>query len=314
MRWESVGASAPYVIIALLSVSGCQGGDVATKKTEQATATKLETAEPDATAKRVDIASLEPFIGRDLRKLDSKSKAELEHAVSALRPKPDEPASLFGPLPWYLWRLPAQGKVRFVLFEGQPIFMIPGTSSAAVHLLDEKGAELGCSEFSTGWRIDLISASLHQEPPLELPVIDVRTDPVINGADICRQVYGILENRVTLLRIEDSGGRVLANNYYNPNHTIGPDAPVRSAEEWEQSLRSDSPVAVIEALRWLGGRHRTDLTPPPPDIGIEEQAPAKLFNAVRKRAGVRDAVAKLTASKNDWIREAAQECQRSISE
>ena len=263
---------------------------------------------------RASIEALQPFLERDLRTLDDTSKEELKKALSGLYPKSDKMSMAFAPQPWYLWqqKLPG-GRLRYILFEGQPIFMIPGTSSATVRLLDVEGVEVGHSSFSTGWRINLDSASLRQEPALGVQVIEVRTQPVINGADIVCQIYGILEDRVALLRLEDSKGNVLVNNYYNPNHTIGPEPPVRSAEEWEQSLKSNDPVVVLEALKWVGGSHRTDPAPPPPNIGIEGQDETRLSIAVRQRPGVREAIKELAQSNNEWIKEAAQQAEKALN-
>lgn len=245
--------------------------------------------------------SLEPFVDADLRQLED--KAELNAALSIHLPEGNRP--WHGPEPWHLWRheLPHE-RPGYVLFEGQHLFEIPGTSSATVHVLSRSGAVLGSTEFSTGWRIDLQEAAYRDHPELGR-IIEVASAPTIGGRSIRRQMYGIIENRVALLRMEDGEGNLLRNDFANPNHTIGPPPPDRTANEWEDSLDSNNPQVVLESLTWIGGFHRLDPNPPPPNAFVEDTKTGQLVAAMRERAGVRNAVARRSKSEVAWIREAA---------
>ena len=252
--------------------------------------------------------SLESFVDADLRQLEDKT--ELKAALSVHLP--DRQEFWPGPEPWHLWRHElSSDRLGFVLFEGQHIFEIPGTSSAAVHVLSRSGAVLGSTEFSTGWRIDLQGATYRNHAELGR-IIEVASAPVINGADVRRQFYGIMGNRVGLLRLEDRAGNLVLNSYSNPNHTIGPLPPERTPEEWEDSLDSDDPPVALESLTWIGGYHRRDLNPPPANALVEDTTVATLAADVRKRVRVRQTIARLSESDITWIREAAQAATKSL--
>jgi hypothetical protein len=248
---------------------------------------------------------LAAYVNADLRKLKEGLKADLTKALAGILPEKYGPDAPFPFKPWFVWRNPAaREKNEFIVFQGRPIFMIPGTSSAAVHFIDASGKLLNSVAFSTGWRIDLESAQMVHEPLVKGDVIEVRSSPVINGNDIVRQVYGVIGRRVALLRLEDSHGKLIANFYHAPNHTIGPDVPKRSTAEWEQALASTKLMIVLEALAWLGGHHRDDLSPT--DVYIEDLETAKLVAAVRQRPGVRKRLDRLTRSENTWLQQAAK--------
>jgi hypothetical protein len=143
---------------------------------------------------------LEEFADRDLRALDDGDATCLRELLAAALPDRYGPTRRRPANPWHLWRHQgADGDTRLLLFESYPIHDIPGTSSAAIHFLTPGGRLVGTSEFSTGWRIDLEAAEYRRDPILG-PVIELRTGPVINGRNIRRQVYGVFDDRVGLLR------------------------------------------------------------------------------------------------------------------
>jgi hypothetical protein len=257
---------------------------------------------------------LDQFVNQDLRTIGSGSQVSLKELLGECLPERYRTDVGWAYEPWYLWRQnPTDDHADFILFEGQHIFMIPGVSRAAVHFLDSTGGYLGCSDFSTGWRIDLDSAIFRSDKVLGVQLIEILTKPIINGCDIRRQVYGVFDHRLALLRLEDSSGQLVVNNYYNPNHTIGPNASARMPDEWEQSLLSIEPARVLEALTWLGGEHRTNLTSALDNIGVENVDSAKTVVEVRNRPNVRNAIDELCQSENQWIKEAAQTAQRELA-
>jgi hypothetical protein len=246
------------------------------------------------------------YAGADLRNLNEGRKAELNALLAATLPKERLTEGPFARQSWAVWPYPTAAERRgLILFEGQHLFMIPGRSSAAVHFFDHSGKYLNSVAFATGWRIDIESAALETDAALGGQLIDVRSAPSINGRDVCRQVYGVIDNRLALLWLEDSTGAMIANTYYAPNHTIGPAPPRRTAEEWEESLTSARPMIVLEALTWLGGDHLRDLSAER-DVVSEDPEAAKLVAEVRRRPGVRKTVDGLSRSESSRIQQAAK--------
>jgi hypothetical protein len=159
---------------------------------------------PDGAPEEARPDALDEFAGRDLRALGDADTARLTELLAAPLPERYGPARQRPGEPWHLWRHAGAARPHLLLFEGYPIHTIPGTSSAAVHFLTPAGQLVTSCEFSTGWRIDLEAAEYRIDPAVG-PVIDVRTAPVINGRDIRREVYGVFEDRVGLLRVEGHG-------------------------------------------------------------------------------------------------------------
>lgn len=142
--------------------------------------------------------------------------------------------------------------------------------------------------------------------------IEVQTEAVFGGKDVRRQLYGILENRVALLRIEDASGNLLANEYQYSTHQIGPDPPTRTEEQWELLLCSSDRASVLEALTWIGGRHYEGEQLPDfsllsqREIAAEKAESVRMAAAVRVRSAVQKRIGELATSDNPWIREAAE--------
>lgn len=269
--------------------------------------------------------SLSEFVDQDLRQLDdnprtgftkvlaeflpvefTSPRARLNELLEQILPEEFAPKDPYwGFEPWYVWRLKTNGRSRFILFQGQHLFMIPGASAAAIHFLDANGKHEGHSEFCTGWRIDIRDAALVHNELIGAPVVVIQTAPAINGTSIGRQMYGILGNRIALLRLEDEDAKLLANCYEYPNHQIGPAPPTRTEAEWEELLLSSERARVLEALTWIGGRHATEPDPWAGRVFLEQAEAARLVAAVRKRPIVQKKIAELAVSENQWIREAA---------
>lgn len=247
-------------------------------------------------------AELREFAGQDLRCLDESRIARLKSVLARCLPDSDEFEGPWGPKPWFL--LPHES--GYVLFLARPLWRIPGNSSCSVHFLAAGGRHLGNVEFSTGWRIQIEGATFNFDKALGVPIIEVASAPSINGDDIRRQIYSVFGGRLALLRLEDSGGNLVQNDYWHPNHTIGPRTPLLAAEEWEQRLRGKDLAQVLEALTWIGGDHRLDPTPPPSDWCLEDSASVRRVIEVRQRPGVQREIARLAKSDHPWVKEAAQ--------
>jgi hypothetical protein len=229
-------------------------------------------------------ACFERHAGDDLRGLGKRDKDRLNKVLAAWLPEAywpyDHPWAFE---PWRVWRRDEpEGAGGYLLFQVRPCFMLPGGSWAAVHLFTGTGRLARTVLLATGYRMTPEEASARYDPAVGAFVIEVVS--VGEYSSVVRQFYGVRGVEVVLLRLEDEGGRPLANDYYTPHFTFGPEVASRAAEEWEEALASADQVRVLEALVWLGGRHRENLTPAPD---------------VRRR------VADLARSESRWVREAA---------
>jgi hypothetical protein len=248
--------------------------------------------------------TLDEFVGRDLRKLDEEPqpawkellgkivpakyinpKARLHRWLDSFLPEKQTSTQIvFVYRPWHLWRYKEDSEPRFVLLLVQPLVMVPGASRAAIHLLSSTGKHLGGSDFSTGGRRDVMDVSFRFEPLVNDRIIEIQTSWFGRRPADTRLIYGILENRVALIRVEDKDGKV------KPNFHCGPDPPKRTVEEWETILASSEPAHVLEALTWIGGF---------------DGSATRLNSHFRGRTSLRDKVTGLCVSENRWIREAA---------
>jgi hypothetical protein len=246
---------------------------------------------------------LDRFKDRDLRTLSEAERSELRKLfpVASGNPRISRP--------WYCWKdASTPGNPRFILFQGNKLVNIPGGSSAFVNVQTRSGVE--SFVFLTGWRIDLLSATWRQDPVLKRFIIDVCSSGGAensgqNGRDISHQFYGLIGNKLALLRLEDSNGKLVANVYSAPNWTIGPAPPKRTAEEWEKALGSKDEFEVLEGLVWVSGEHFDDQSMRRADTYSEDPKSAALAAEVRKREGVKKAVEAFARSENVYIKEAA---------
>lgn len=250
--------------------------------------------------------TLDEFVGRDLRKLDDdapkwkqwlghvapskyiNSKSRLYRLLDGILPEKYESTKFFGFFgyqPWHLWRYKEDSEPRFILLLVKPLIIVPGESRAAVHFLSSTGNHLGCSDFSTGWRSDVVDAVLRHEAHVKDPIIEIQGSGVFSRSATTRLLYGIADNRVALIRVEDTDGTL------RPNFGSGPEPPGRTVEEWEALLWSSEPVPVLEALTWVGSFDREPMTP--------------LIAHFREKTSIHDRIAELSESENQWIREAA---------
>jgi hypothetical protein len=267
-------------------------------------------AATSASLMAAETLDLNAFLKEDLRYANSNHVGNLVHYLDTQ--STNSHTEWHSPQPWFVWRL--EGKTArgcFVVLEGQPIFMIPGTSSAAVHVFDARARHLSSCTFSTGWRIDLKTASLAEETSLGAEVIELHTEPTRQTQNIPRrQIYGFDGSRVALIRLEGSHGEIFRNTYIYPNHTIGPSPPTRTPDQWEAALESGDYIETLEALMWLGGRHldaSDDFSMRMVhDVVHEDVSQARLFAEVWQRQSVQNALDSLVGSKIKWVSEAAK--------
>lgn len=205
-------------------------------------------------------SSLSYFVDMDLRNLDDSQQSAFGKMLGSFLPDhfpgprtkwnlllgqilPKELTSKRDEF-WYAWRNKTKTHAGFILFQ-----VAAENPVATFHFLAADGKYQGKSECSTRWPIE---AAAQVENDLGgSPVIEIK----IVGA-VGRQIYGILENRVALLRIEDHAGKMVQNSYWYLPHQLGPLLPNRTREEWEELLNSSDRTQVLEGLTWIGGYHR----------------------------------------------------------
>jgi hypothetical protein len=174
-------------------------------------------------------------------------------------------------------------------------------------VFDGEGNHLKAQEFSTGWRIDIAGARFITNNVIGQDLIEISTHRMIRGEDVAREFYGLINDGLVLVRLEDGKGGILRNSYQARHWTIGPTPPRREPGEWEVSLRSDNAVEVLRALVWIGGEH---CYPCDEDSTSRDGEPLKIrskyVNQVRAMPGVQCRLKELLRSKNKWIREAAK--------
>jgi hypothetical protein len=280
---------------------------------------------------------LEPYMDQDLRNLSEEEQLRFDSLISHLAPEaktfayPSPPQSLdlrgwwnflkarplpgrrlFCPESWYLWQVTNDCEEgRLVLFQGRPLFMIPGNSSARVFVFDGRGNLLSQSDFLTGYRNTIEDAHWLSDCGHGFPCILVDSHNVINGHDVAAQYYALLEDTVALVRLESSTGEFETTIFSTDHFRIGPDFPVRTPAQCEVALHSRNRAEVLRTLVWLGGGHYPDY----PGNRMEnrkrfEEATRAL--ETRSRQDVRAAVEALTSSEDSWVREAAQRAWKAI--
>jgi hypothetical protein len=164
---------------------------------------------------------LNTFLGRDLRKTNSTHVGNLAQFLETQSRIAHSGRKILSPQPWFVWKSNISSiKDHFVVFEGQPLLATPSTSLATVHVFDATARHLSSCTFSTGWRLELKSASFVKSPSLRTRTIEVRCEPERpKSIRSVRQIYGFVGARLTLIRLEGPKGKIRRNTYIYPNQT-----------------------------------------------------------------------------------------------
>jgi hypothetical protein len=133
-----------------------------------------------------------------------------------------------------------------------------------------------------------------------MDVIEVHTTPRL------RNVYVVVGDRVTLVRLEDHENNLVRRYYTSKLPYRGPAHPEKTATEWIQSLDSEDPVEVLETLVWLSGEHLSSDEERKPNYSQESVENSILFETVRDSPLVKQKLLNLKESPNIWIRQAAE--------
>ena len=245
---------------------------------------------------------LDALVGRDLWKdpLPDGTQSRLALIVGKF-PK----GVITEPTPWHVWKINRNGVFRFVVLLGEPELIIPGGSSACVLLLDRGLHRINSWCFQTGWRITLDSASFDFSADLGSDMIVLHMTRFINGGNVAKEYFSISGDRLRFVRMENDKGEAVQNEYVFPNFEIGIVPTGEKEEEWIDLLRSADKADILSALVFLGGRHITEVRRRFASEPAESKY-ASLFQKLMSNARIRELIAGLSNSENEWVRQAAQ--------
>ncbi|NJK90694.1 MAG: hypothetical protein HC904_01985 [Blastochloris sp.] len=242
---------------------------------------------------------LPKMVGKSAKELEKEHGATLKFLTKATDGSFLDPL----PVPWHVWKLDTP-ETRYVVFSGQTIVIIPGYSSASILLVSESGEEIGSWKFLTGWRINIQSASTSYDHKLEAQIITVSTARAINGRDVAKQYFALVDDKLYFIRMEDSHGKLIRNHYLYSNHTLGGDLPVSDLTAWSAMLESRKLPLRLAALTYLSGEH---INPDKPgaDMPSERVEGARLARAFRAADSTKRHITDYRKSDNAWLKEAA---------
>jgi hypothetical protein len=152
--------------------------------------------------RQIQFWRLQSYVGRDLRKLTEDEQKTFNSIVESVLAPPKRP--VFDTFEnWFVWRVPTDRGERIVLFQASRLWMIPGNSHARLYFFDRTGRRVGESMFQVGYRIDIEDAALITDKFHGESLLQIKSTPSINGADIATQYYSLSHNRCDLLRLEE---------------------------------------------------------------------------------------------------------------
>jgi hypothetical protein len=241
------------------------------------------------------------FENKDLRRLNQENweqEVKLNKAIDVLIGRQIEEPRLISKIS------NSQGQINYVFILELPMLVIPGNSSLRVFVFNIDGKLLNNLAFPAGYRIELKDIRVIFNPEIGREIIEVESEPVINGRNIAKQYYALVGENVLPVRLEDSKAKSLQNNYVSPDHTIGYTMVNRSMEEWEKALESDDTAEILATLAWINGKHFNAMQYSPRyyEEAIKE---ARLAYEIKSNSRTKATLEKLKQSGNKWIREAA---------
>lgn len=193
------------------------------------------------------------------------------------------------PRPWHVWKTNAAGETRYIVLLGAGLLGTPGMSTAEVQLFDSRGKSLAHWPFQAGYRIDLTRARFEYSENLKSDMLELSTLPVIGGRDIATEYFAVGGGRFRLVRLENSKGESVINDYLFENNEIGVEPDAKDVGHFIALLESKDNADVLSALVFLGGRHE--------DTG--------LFHELIGSGRINELILRLGNSEDPWIRDAA---------
>jgi len=190
------------------------------------------------------------YSNRDLRTLGESELQEFSEIYRSVIPRENESTVdlSWSHVPWYVWSAETTRGTRYLYLRGSPCYRIPGISMAHIHVFDSKGRIVSKTEFSTGYRITINDAAIHDATTTDF-MFRIESEPVINGRGVAAQYYVLFRDQILLVRLEDGKGLSIEND---PNNMkIGNDAPEFISNNWKEMLENGRRVERLLALAYL---------------------------------------------------------------
>jgi hypothetical protein len=241
-------------------------------------------------------AKLDRFVGKDLWN-DPREQRRLENLIGTA-----PQAELLGPIPWNVWKTHRNGQTRYIVLSVKSEMTVPGRSTACVLLFGASAKRIASWCFPTGSRMTPASASIALSNDAGSDLIVIGLEQFINGRDVAREYFGLSDDRLLLVRLENHKGEAVQNEYVNSEIGLVPNAT--TVEEWASMLESGDKAVVLSALTFLGGRHLTESSRHFA-LGPQESKYADVFQKLIGSARIRELIEDLTKSGNAWVRQAA---------
>jgi hypothetical protein len=250
-----------------------------------------------------DFALMKSFRGTDLRNLGEKKVGLLVAVVERLVPG-RKYSDGFDYVPWRLWEFSTPGAPPlYVLCDVDDSSPHPGSTSIRLTLFGSSGRMVSETTFTTGHRCYLDRVELERMRGGDYPVVILATgDGPGPGPGLSRQIYAMIDNTFSLVRLQGHDGKATRNRYYVQHFACGPAIPQQTELGWELDLTSNDRWRILRALTWLGG---IQLDAKPGD-DTQQQQESLLSRAVHKRAAVSARLGELMKDSDPWIREAAE--------
>ena len=244
------------------------------------------------------------FESKPLYLLDEAQKSNLRRLISEVGTRTEAPEAerLWRGTPFYIWKIQENTtKERVVLLEFAHSRSEQESHEARVHVFAADGGLMYWSRFPSGWDSVIKDVAIVFQPELNCFAIRVTTEANSNGThNGARQYYGILDNSVSLVRIEDLQGNQISKNMLNANKPVGPPLHVQTHKDLESILMSNDPAIILSALLWLETTYdgKTIHFAKASDQGSRELT--RIETALVRR------ITDLRNSLNPWIRDAAR--------
>lgn len=241
---------------------------------------------------------LDSYVGRDLSEDAGSGYADLDEIVGTV----SDDVTVH-PLPWHVWKTTQDVETRYVVLLARHLLTIPGGIWACVRLFDSGGHRIASWTFRSGWRADFSGASFEYSPRLGCDVMILRTEAAFGGRDITREFFALKHNKLTFVRLENSGGSLVSNNYVLPNYEIGVVPDAKSVSEWIRLLQSEDKADILSALVFLSGSHTA--RPGIWSAGPMESKYVEKYRELIHDPNVLRIVERLSNRGDDWIKNAA---------
>ncbi len=244
------------------------------------------------------------FENQKLSPLENSRRTELSAALDELV-RDDEGG--FGSLRLISNISNANNQSFYILIGEDPLITIPGSCRLRIHLFDLDGKHLNYLSFNAGYRIGLKDIKVRYSSEIEREIIEVESEPVINGRNIAKQFYALIGTEILPIRLENDKQQTVLNIYESPDAAIGLNLSGHSAEAWKNSLKSKDTAELLASLLWLSGKHINPRQLPAyyNQFPYEDVKEAKLIQQLKADKEIKVIVQSLAESENKWLKDAA---------